>query len=135
MAIILTSQNVDHVEMYFGLAVFLRLAISTQTSPLIKTVRGQFIEETVYFSKFIGETVHFSRICILFEVYYGDCALFKMGNLHISRPDAFSSVLGFHHLNGNSRLRSKEVVECQLCFHPSVLLTNPCNLDKTQQGH
>ena len=53
-----------------------------------------------------------------------------MGNLHISRPDAFSSVLGFHHLNGNSRLRSKEVVECQLCFHPSVLLTNPCNLNK-----
>ena len=61
MAIILTSQNVDHVEMYFGLAVFLRLAILTQTSPLIKTVRGQFIEETVYFSKFIRETVHFSR--------------------------------------------------------------------------
>ena len=58
-----------------------------------------------------------------------------MGKLHICRPDAFSSVLGFHHLNGNSRLRSKEVVECQLCFHPSVLLTNPCNLDKTQQGH
>ena len=61
MAIILKSQNVDHVEMYFGLAVFLRLAILTQTSPLIKTVRGQFIEETVYFSKFFRETVHFSR--------------------------------------------------------------------------
>ena len=61
MAIILTSQNVDHVEMYFGRTVFLRLAILTQTSPLIKTVRGQFIEENVNFSKFIRETVHFSR--------------------------------------------------------------------------
>ena len=61
MAIVLTSQNVHHVEMYFGLAVFLRLAILTQTSPLIKTVRGQFIEENVNFSKFIRETVHFSR--------------------------------------------------------------------------
>ena len=49
-----------------------------------------------------------------------------MGKLHICRPDAFSSVLGFHHLNGNSRLRSTEVIV-------SIVFPSFCTFDKSMQ--
>ena len=49
-----------------------------------------------------------------------------MGKLHICRPDGFSSVLGFHHLTGNSRLRSKEVVV-------PIVLPSFCTFDKSMQ--